>query len=274
MGISGAGVGVGQMLFAPLAALLIDNFGWRTSYTVMGLLVGLLVVSVSGLIRSAASDIGFLPDGDKIKLATNRILRDEEDSQSAGLSLSQALRNRDYWIFSPTWIFMGFGNFLVLTHIVPYATDAGVPAIEASTIISMNGILNILSGVAFGRISDIKGSKMPGIFLSLIRAVALIGVIWADQLWMFYLFAVVFGITHGGSSPVLASLCVDIFGRRNLGVIMGSLFAILSVSAAIGPFIGGLIYDINGSYTVAFLITAITSVLMALSIALVGVERK
>lgn len=274
MGISGAGVGMGQMLFAPLAAFLISNFGWRMSYIIMGLLVGFLVVSVSGLMLNAAGDIGALPDGVKEGTGSEAIIGEEKNSQSTGLSIFQALTSREYWIFFPTWVFMGFGNFLVLTHIVPYATDVGIPAMEAATIISMNGILNILSGILIGRISDIKGRRMPGILLALIRAVALICVIWADRLWMFYVFAVVFGITHGGSSPILASLCVDIFGRRNLGVIMGSLYGVLSVSAAIGPFIGGLIYDIYGSYTVAFLITAGVSVLMALSIALVGVENK
>jgi MFS family permease len=91
---------------------------------------------------------------------------------------------------------------------------------------------------------------------------------------MFYLFAVVFGITHGGSSPILASMSADIFGRRNLGVIMGILTAIHSIGAAIGPFIGGLVYDVNGSYAVAFLITAAVSALMAVSIALVRMEAK
>ena len=101
----------------------------------------------------------------------------------------------------------------------------------------------------------------------------MIGLIWADQLWMFYIFAVVFGITHGGSSPVLASLCVDIFGRHSLGVIMGTLAAIFLISAAIGPFVGGLIFDLKGSYSLAFLITAVTSVLMSVSIASVGVKK-
>ena len=273
MGISGAGVGIGQMLFAPFAAMLISNFGWRMSYIVMGSLIGFMAICMAALIQNDPSDINVLPDGIQAKDTAPDIISRERNCQTVGLSLSQALKSKNFWIFMPTWVFMGFGNFLVLTHIVPYATDAGLPAVNAATIISVVGVLNILSGIVVGRICDILGSKIPGIFLSLIRALAVTGLIWADQLWMFYIFAVVFGITHGGSSPVLASLCVDIFGRHSLGVIMGTLAAIFSISAAIGPFVGGLIFDLKGSYSLAFLITAVTSVLMSVSIASVGVKK-
>ena len=85
---------------------------------------------------------------------------------------------------------------------------------------------------------------------------------------MFYLFAVIFGIAYGGLGVVQLALVSDIFGRRHLGTIMGVLEVGFSSGSGIGALIGGLIFDVTGSYSVAFTIGAVTILLISLFIAL------
>jgi OFA family oxalate/formate antiporter-like MFS transporter len=224
--------------------------------------------------RSDPSEIGALPDGAELKTTVPEEKVEERDARLSDLSLSQALKTRNYWVFAPVWLFVGFGNLLVWTHIVPYATDANITAVKAATIMSVMGGLALPAGILFGRISDIKGKKTPLIILALLRTGALVGLIWARELWMFYIFAIFYGTSIGGTGVMVAALSVDIFGKRSIGVIMGTLDMVASIGSAIGPFIGGLIYDVNNSYTVAFLIAAFGNIIVALLIALVKVEAK
>ena len=274
MGVTHCGMGIGQILYSPLSAFLISGYGWRVSYIVLGLLVCVFVIPLSILMRNDPSKMGAPLDSDEFKTTGTAIEAKEEELQLTGLSLSQAVRSWNYWIYLPAWFFIGISNWMVLTHIVPYATDLGIPSIEASTIISVNGIFGMLSAIFIGRITDVKGRKNPGIFLALIRATALIGLIWAREIWAFYLFGMAFGICQSGLSIVLGAMCADIFGMRHLGMIMGTLGAVFSLGASVGPLIGGLFYDASGSYTMAFVTSSVVSMLSALSLALIRVETK
>ena len=84
---------------------------------------------------------------------------------------------------------------------------------------------------------------------------------------MLYLFALVYGFSEGGCLTLMTTLVSGLFGLRNIGTIFGLLDIGLGIGAAIGPIIGGFIFDINGSYSMAFLIGAVTMVVATLLIA-------
>ena len=273
IGIAGSIARLGQVFYAPFCAFLISAYDWRIAYMVMGLIVWFVVIPASRLMKNDPREIGALPDG--AKFITTQ-LEDEvkEDYLLSGLSLSQALRTKNYWILSFAWLFIATGNMLVWTHVVPYATDVNITAVKAATIISVIAVFAIPSGILIGRFSDIKGRIPPLIIICLFRAVVLVGLIWASELWMFYVLAISLGISIGGSAVILVTLNVDIFGKRNIGVIMGTLDVFASLGCAIGPFLGGLVYDINNSYTVAFIIAATANIILVPLVSLIKVKTK
>ena len=164
---------------------------------------------------------------------------------------------------------------LVLTHIVPHATDVGISAIEAAGVLSLIGGMSILGRLIMGWASDRIGRKASAIICVLIDAGALIWLIWSRDLWMFYLFAAAFGLGYGGITPSLFPLLGDIFGLRNLGVIMGVLDIGWAVGSAIGPALGGLVFDVTKSYFLAFVAVAVVMLVIAIFIAfLPGQEIK
>ena len=91
---------------------------------------------------------------------------------------------------------------------------------------------------------------------------------------MFYLFAVVFGFSFGGFDASTTAMIGDIFGLHSIGIIMGTLVRWLVLGAAIGPFIGGLVYDISNNYSVAFSICAAAMIMVTLLLALIKRETK
>ena len=271
MGIASIGGPLGQIALAPLATYLILNIGWRTAFLVIGVIAGLTVMSLSVLQRKDPSKIGTLPDGDKAKSGETTILKDDQKTgrPPAGFSMRQLISMRVYWFLWLTGLFQGFCLFLVFTHIVPYAIDMGISAMSAAVALSLMALISILGRLIAGFISDRIGSGITSIFCASIMAVALLWLIWSHNIWMFYLFALVYGFAYGGLNPVILTLIADIFGTSNIGVIMGTLSVGFALGSAIGPFIGGLVFDINGSYSVAFALGATTILLGAFFLVLV-----
>lgn len=89
---------------------------------------------------------------------------------------------------------------------------------------------------------------------------------------MLYLFALAYGFAFGGMSPVMAALIGDTFGLGRIGAIFGLLEIGFGVGAAIGPVMGGLIFDVSGSYSLAFLLGAVAMLIVTLLISLIRRE--
>jgi MFS family permease len=158
---------------------------------------------------------------------------------------------------------------MIFTHIVAHGTDIGILAMEAAAILSLIGVMNIPGRLLVGRMSDSVGRKPTAITCALFVAGAIIWLIYSKDLWMFYLFAVVFGFFFGGFDASTTALIGDVFGLRSIGIIMGTLSAGFGLGAALGPFIGGLVYDVSKNYFVAFSICAAAMIMVTLLFALI-----
>jgi len=264
MGILASASGVGMMVVSPIVAHLIATFDWRTSYIVMGLVAWLFVVPLSRLLKRDPSQIGAPVDGIMPEMSKIDIQAKENNSQAVGLSLLAASRSGGFWLLWLARLLMSSGHFLVVTHIVPHAIDIGISTTQAALILSLIGGLSVGGMLLAGRVSDNIGRRLPAIICSLIMAGALVWLIWSHELWMFYLFAAVYGFAYGGTIPTLTALIGDIFGLTNIGIIMGAFNVGWQFGGAIGPFIAGLIFDVSNSYSLAFLIGASTMLIAAL----------
>ena len=172
------------------------------------------------------------------------------------------------------WLFNATCMMLVSAHIVPHAMDIGFSAGEAATILSLLGASRAAGLVLMGGAADRIGKKRIAIICALFQAGAVAWLIWANELWMLYLFVVVYGFSFGGFLPSITALIGDTFGLGSLGSILGVLDVGWAIGAATGPIIGGIIFDINESYSMAFLIGAVAIAIVAPLIALIKTGRK
>jgi MFS family permease len=277
LGITSSGASLGTVVMAPFATFLVANFGWRSAYIVLGAIAWLVVLPLSSLFKRNPHEIGALPDGEKSDSTDGRFEKpknNQEDSlQSAGLSLRQLFSTGIFWLFIFIFLFTATSRFIILTHLVPHVTDIGFSAAQAAAVFSLLGVTAVVGRVFMGTISDKIGRKLTFIICSLVETGAMVWLIWARDLWMLYLFVVVGGFAFGGSTPAMIALVGDTFGLSNIGKILGVLELGFGVGAAIGPALGGLIFDIRNSYFIAFSLVAVVVFVRTLLITLIKQER-
>ncbi len=270
LGISGAGTGLGIIIMAPFATYLISSFDWRIAYIVVGLLAWLIVIPVSWLLKREPCEIGALPDG----IDT---LSTETEVEGTGIppthfSLSQVFKTMSFWLILFIWLLFASSLFLVFTHLVPHVTDIGFSPAEAAGILSVMGLSAIAGRVLMGIMSDRFGRKLTPIIGTLLMAGSLLWLTWANELWMLYLFALIYGFTYSGLSSSMGALVGDVFGVGSIGAIFGVLEIGWGIGAALGPAMGGLIFDYSGTYSAAFLIEAFAILIICLLIAFIRRE--
>ncbi len=272
LGISTSGIALGTIVSAPLSAYLIAAFSWRTAYIILAVIAASIVILLSRPLLGSPRDIGALPDGARPSTDAAVTSSKGNSLRPDVLPLSQALQTRSFWYIFATWLFFALSLNLVLTHLVPHATDAGMPTIEAAAVISVIAGVSAASRSLVGLISDFIGRKIPAIIAVLIQAVAMLWLIWAQQPWAFYLFAVFFGLAWGGYGVLSIAVAVDTFGVRNVGTMIGALDVGFALGSAFGPLIGGYVFDMTNSYAMSFIISAVLMVLTAILIMLIKKE--
>jgi len=262
-GIVVAGIGIGTLIAPPVASWLISTYGWRTSYIIMGSLVLVVAVLVAQLLRRDPAQIGQVPYGRKeegeegLKLATE------------GFSLKEAVYTRQFWLVFTMLFCFGFSVFALIVHLVPHATDLGISAAGAATILAVAGGTDIVGRIVLGSATDRSGPRQVFIISFIMLSAALFCVVPATEMWMLYLFAAVLGFTHGGMGASEPPLVAGLFGLRSHGLILGVVAFSFTIGAAVGPFLTGYIFDVTGSYQSAFLVCAAIGIVGLVLIALV-----
>ena len=272
LGITTSGGGFGAIVMAPFATYLISNFGWRTAFIVMGLIAWLVISSMCLILKKDPGDMGLLPDGVKSEAAQPGPQKKEGKAQLTGPSLLQASRTSNFWFLGLIWLLLSLDVHLVFVHVVPYAVDMGNSLMDAAVILSLIGGTTIPGRLLVGRVSDTIGRKAPAIACALLQVGALLWLMWAQELWMLYVFAIAFGFLWGGFGVLTTALIGDVFGMRSIGAIMGMMSAGWALGAASGPAIGGYIFDVSGTYFMAFAAGAVAILIAALLVALVTIS--
>ena len=269
VGITSSGGGLGAIIIAPFATYLVSSFDWRTAFVVLGLVSWVVMASMSLLLRKDPVDMGLSPDGVKSGLRQTDTQTKQGRAGQADYTVVQASKMSQFWLLGLTWVFISLSLHLIFVHAVPYAVDMGIPPMDAAVTLSLIGAANIPGRLVIGKISDTLDRKALGVACALVQTGTLLWLMWANGLWMLYTFAIVYGFLWGGSGAVITALISDVFGTRSLGAIMGMMAAGWALGAAIGPAVGGYIFDASGSYFTAFATGAAAVLISALLVALI-----
>ncbi len=252
-GIVTAGSGIGALIGPPVASRMIPIYGWRMSYVILGGFTLLTVVLSAQLIKRDPKQVGQVPYGE------DPIEKRGENPMAAGLSLREAIRAPQFWIFSATGFSYGYCVFAVMVHIVPHAIESGISAVRAAGILATIGGLAILGKVLLGRVCDAVGNKRTLILGFILMSIALIWLPPAKIVWMLFLIAGIFGIAYGGIAVSHSPLVAELFGLRSHGLIFGVFAISVSLGRAAGPLMTGYLFDVTNSYQMAFLLCAVIS---------------
>ncbi|MEJ8858195.1 MFS transporter [Variovorax robiniae] len=245
-GLAVSGIGVGTLVMPPLAAFLIDHWGWRTAYLVLG--VGAVVVGVgmAMLVADDPRDRGLWPDGD---LAPPAPVAGTTAASPAGFGLMEALKTRRFAALYVACMLCSFGLFVPFVHLVPYALDQGIAQTSAVLLLGAIGVGSTAGRFFLGNVADRMGREPALILMYAGMAASLLVWLLSIGLWGLAVFALVFGVFYGGCVALLPALVADYFGGKNIGAIIGVLYTGVAIGTLVGPTAAGYIFDATRSYS-------------------------
>lgn len=267
-GITVSGLGMGTLVVPPVANWLITSYGWRTSYFIVGMTVLVLTIAAAQFVKRDPGQIGQRPYGES-KGGENSL-----SSAAEGFSLWQAIRTSQLWLICLALFFMGAFLQIVMVHIVPYTTDLQISATGAAIVLAVIGGMGTGGRVSMGIIGDRIGNRLVLTLSFGLVTLALFWLLAAKTLLMLYLFAVIFGFGYGGIAVSVSPAVAEQFGLRSLGIILGVIIFSCAMGETIGPVLAGHIFDVMGSYSIAFLIAAIASLMSLVLILLLKPAKK
>jgi MFS family permease len=268
-GIVKIGTGAGQFIIPLVASMLITRYGWRNSYIIIGAAVLLVLVSIAQLLRADPSRIAPVRDHDK------ELPGDKPDFAGGGFSLSETIRTRQFWMICSVNLSILFCLMTIMVHIVPHAQDIGVSATRAASVLATIGGVSMVGRFITGIAIDRIGSKRAMIVSCILLIAGLLWLQTAKELWVLYLFAVIYGTAHGGFFTAISPIVAEFFGIRAHGVLFGIIAFSGTVGGALGPILAGYIFDVAAHYSPAlWLCTMAASLGLALLLLLKPIEDK
>jgi MFS family permease len=251
-GLAVSGIGFGTFLFSPVANYLISVYNWRTSYTILGITLMVIILVATQFLRRDPEKMGQLPHDSQESI---EIKQDDERVYS----LKEAVMTREFWLVFAMFFCFGFCFSSIIVHIAPHATDIGKSTATAAGLVATIGIASITGKVLFGRIGDRIGNKSIYMICFSMMVFSLLWLTPTRQALLLYLFAVVFGLAYGGNATSQSPLVATLFGLQSHGIIMGTVNNGFTVGATLGPFVSGALFDKMGDYEAAFLMSAFLS---------------
>ena len=272
IGIAFAGVGIGSMTLLPWVQHMIEQTGWRTACTAMGILIIVVLAAINLLLYKRPEDIGLLPDGDPAPTATSaKPVSNIVDPAWANTewTLSLAMRTARFW-----WIAIGyFGGlyvwYAVQVHQTKFLLDIGFSPTVGVWALGTVSLLGIPGQIWLGHLSDRIGRESVWAIASfgfMICYAALIALKYVPSLPLVYLMVFMQGALGYGFTSVMGPVVLEIFQGKQYGSIFGTIMLAALAGGAAGPWATGLLFDFTGNYTAAFAVGIAMSLLSAIAI--------
>jgi MFS family permease len=258
VGVAFSGMGFGVFVMGPLAQWLIASMGWRVASATLG--VGAFCV-LAPVVWIGAHDPQ--PDrGEGVPDGTRVLARNEasSDGPPADRTLRRALGAPAFWALWLAYLCTPLAVFPIATHQVAFAIDHGFAPLLAASVFGVAGLMSIVGRVSFGLAADRFGGPLAATVsygCTAGGALALLALETDPRAGWLVAYALLFGLGFGARGPIITAMASDLFGGRRFGVIYGALSVGNGLGGAIGPWFGGVVYDVMGSYRVVFLTSVV-----------------
>jgi len=260
-------------ILVPLVALSISQFGWRETTIYVGIGLWVIGIPLSLVMRHRPQQYGYLPDGETRETigepgsvvdrhSSSGIAEQDSGSSATDFTAKAAMRTRVFWLLSFAFFFQHIATSAIMVHIVPYLESVEVPTAIAATAVTGMTLGSLIGRLGFGLFGDFANKRY---LIAIGFALQTIGVfifsyIDADRVWLLVLFLITYGAGFGGPIPLRPALLADYFGTRSFGTIFGWMALVSMLGGVLSPVVAGWIFDVTGSYRLAWQIFALTTV--------------
>ena len=251
IGIAYAGFGAGSLIVVPFAQFMIDWQGWRYAYFTLG-----------GILLGALPIVLFLP-WKRIKAGRSDFPPPATGTGKPRLSmepLRTAMKTREFWLLAQVFFFTAFSIYIILVQTIVFLVGTGFKPLEAATAFGFAGMLSIVGVSTAGFLSDRFGARKT-VTISFVCTFIGIGLLfflsyYPSQLALTF-FVVLFGIAQGARGPIVSTLSARIFPGSAQATIYGTIYACMSLGAALGAYTSGLLFDLSGTYRLGFALSMV-----------------
>ena len=236
-GLGTASGSAGMFLFAPLSQGLIDSVGWSDSLiylSIFMLVIPILAIPLRG--NSASS-------------GTSK----QEFDQTIAEAVKEAFATKGYVLLVSGFFVCGFQVAFITAHFPAYISDIGIEAKWAVIGISLIGFFNIIGSLASGIIGQKYSKAMFLAYIYLSRSIAItIFILVPATPTTVVIFSIVIGILWLSTVAPTNGLVAVMFGTRYLGTLGGIVFFSHQLGSFLGVWMGGVLYDLSGSYDIVW----------------------
>lgn len=254
LGVALLGMGFGGIVIPPLANVFLERYGWRTGYFIFAFFLLALLVPINLWIRGRPAEDDVIFDDE------NRVDADDSVGQASGpktpalggLSVTEAARTRSFWALASGDFLIGIAFTTVIVNMVAFTTHSGISQWSATIAYSAFLALTTFGTLFFGAAADKMKVRRLMIFCYGVPVIAVAFLLYLPSLLFLSLFVIIFGMTGGGRNTLWPLALGKCFGVKHLGAILGWLNIPFMLGNAIGPLLGGYIFDTTGNYRMLF----------------------
>jgi MFS family permease len=225
LGIAAAGTGCGMLFVPPMAATLIEHFGWRYADIILGVGCASLLMICAALTK-----------------------RPPLAPAPAGHSLYRVVRSPAFVMLYISWVLATAALFVPFVFLPAFALDRGAGQVAASALISVLGGMSVFGrlglGVLGNRIDTLRLFKVATFVMGMSYVMWLTATAYG---WLL-VFVAVLGFGYGVRIALMPVVLIELFGLQNLGAVLGVFFTATGISALLGPPLAGFIVDCTGGY--------------------------
>ena len=249
--LQGAG-GIGSAVIAPCIAELLGAAGWQDTFLIIGFAGGGLIIACSLFFRSSPVDVDTRPYGTESNDPPDLVISKEILAQRLKAFGQATRRTRAFWNL-PTIHGLGCaGHGIILIYAIPFGVELGMGLTQAALILSFISIFSIIGRFIVPILAERFGGKPVMIVALFLQGVTVLVLFWAQDVWAFYLFGVAFGLGFGGEMSAYLVVNRQYFGQGPLATLYGYQIMGAMLGHAVATFLGGLVYEVTGSFMPVF----------------------
>ncbi len=250
------GSGLTSMFLPTLSIHLIDAFGWRTAYAILGAGGAVVMLPLIYLFFFDARDLA----------KTSRAVQARDRAALPGLTIAEGFKSAAFWRLALAAFFASSAVTGMMVHYIPIVTGQGLDRAMAAAIAGAIGVASICARITTGLLLDRVDGRIVGAVAFALPLVSCgLFFVHDGSIWSAVAMALFIGFALGAELDVVAYQASCHFGIRHYGMLFGTVAGMISLGSGVGPLFVGAMFDHYGDYDLAVLAIAPVLVLAALA---------
>ncbi len=244
LGIMSAGFGASGLML-PLIVWLVDAYGWRSALVFLGLGMWILGIPMALIVRDSPEQYGCLPDGAS---SDGPVIRDDSQAVGSLMTIWEMLKDRSLLCLNLAEALRFMVLAAVVTHIMPYLSNTGIPRSTAGIIAAAIPLVSIIGRFAFGWLGDVFDKRYVTSLAFCLMAIGVFALPFVHMKSGLALFLLSFPAGFGGITVLRGTILREYYEASTFGTMMGIMMGFAAAGGIIGPTLTGWAFDTFGNY--------------------------